>query len=450
MSRIRRFLTANVDERGFTLMEMVIAIALTAVIFTALAGIMASGLRVLGVQKARTQGNEVATQGIEDLQRYTYSRLALCGPPPGSTPVGLEDTVISASPNCPVTPSPAQKAKTGDDPCNPSATPIGVPKAMYSCTRINITYDVRRYIAWTDAGHTAKRLAVFVTWKDAVGTHEVSQQTSLRAPAGGDVEGVDPPVFVDPKPGPSRRQSGLTTEGKLINPIGLTATTTGLPSTSDRVFIGFTTVASNGELTSSSVALARSTTLDGKTSWTGEIPANTRVFPNGSQFLTFNAVRASDGKTASLIDVPASKFCPGTDEFPICPTSLPLFNTNAAGEVPQSSNPLVVKIDSTGALLAPVKFTATTTNLMATDRVNFRFLAKTGSVTSEMVAINTDTNPCTLASCTWEGAISPSSGFSFTAGTRAVYFTSEQLSLTSSLSTGAAPSTPVEFKITTT
>src|SRR3954447_809247 len=66
-------------DAGFTLLEMVIAIALSAIIMTAMAFSLGSSLRTMQLQKARTLANEVATQGIEDLQRVPYSSL---GPGP--------------------------------------------------------------------------------------------------------------------------------------------------------------------------------------------------------------------------------------------------------------------------------------------------------------------------------------------------------------------------------
>src|SRR3954447_23758278 len=68
-------------DAGFTLLEMVIAIALSAVIMTAMAFSLGSSLRTMQLQKSRTLANEVATQGIEDLQRFPYSSLGLCGTP---------------------------------------------------------------------------------------------------------------------------------------------------------------------------------------------------------------------------------------------------------------------------------------------------------------------------------------------------------------------------------
>src|SRR3954451_16441601 len=83
-----RAMHAATDQGGFTLIEMVIAMALSTLIFTGLAFGLGSSLRTMQLQKARTLANEVATQGIEDLQRFPYSNLGLCQAPvrPGNAP----------------------------------------------------------------------------------------------------------------------------------------------------------------------------------------------------------------------------------------------------------------------------------------------------------------------------------------------------------------------------
>src|SRR5437764_15058772 len=75
-------------EDGFTLIEMTIAIGLAAMIFAGLAFTLGTSLRTMQLQKSRTLANEVATQGIEDLQRMPYSSLGLCAVParPGNLP----------------------------------------------------------------------------------------------------------------------------------------------------------------------------------------------------------------------------------------------------------------------------------------------------------------------------------------------------------------------------
>src|SRR5437868_200780 len=168
------------DEAGFTLIEMVVAVGLSAIVFTALAMSLGGALRTVQVQKTRTTANEVATQGIEDLQRFKYSNLGLCTaplPPAGtSVPAGFSTVVTVNCTNAAV-----------EEPCtptvfNPPLTTEPVPKESYVCNRNGTAYTVSRYVAWGDDAQTSKRLAVVVDWLDSAGRHEVAQQSSLRAP----------------------------------------------------------------------------------------------------------------------------------------------------------------------------------------------------------------------------------------------------------------------------
>src|SRR5437879_4390903 len=168
---------------GFTLIELVIALSLSAILFAGLAAIMGTSLRTLSVTRSRGQANEIAAQGIEDLQRFSFSSLVLCNtptvPPGGTVPSGFTaaNTVLAVS--C--------ANATLESPCPAPATTgltgLPVPAANYTCTRYGINFAVSRYISWADTTlKTNKRLAVVVDWTDQVGQHEVSQQRCVRAP----------------------------------------------------------------------------------------------------------------------------------------------------------------------------------------------------------------------------------------------------------------------------
>lgn len=199
MRKLVRRDEAQAPEGGFTLVEMVISIAVLAMVVLAVSGVFHSGLRALAAAKARARANEIATQGIEDLQRYSFNNLGLCSAPPGTPPTGLETNVDLS---CGASP-------TFQNPCN-TATVGTNPAAQYDCKDNNVTYTVKRYVAWVDAIKTTKRLAVFVEWTDLAGNHQVSQQSSLRAPDQAAITGLAPPTFSDP-PGVSSAQ--IVTEG---------------------------------------------------------------------------------------------------------------------------------------------------------------------------------------------------------------------------------------------
>src|SRR5947207_3424457 len=72
--------STRAPEDGFTLIEVIVAFTLAAIVFTALAIAMAGGMKAVRVAKDRTRGNELATAAIEDLQRFDSDHLGLCPP----------------------------------------------------------------------------------------------------------------------------------------------------------------------------------------------------------------------------------------------------------------------------------------------------------------------------------------------------------------------------------
>lgn len=426
-------------DDGFTLVEMVISVALVGFVFFALSSAMAAGLKSVALQKGRTQGNEVATQGIEDLQRYAFSTLQVCGAA-SPTRAGLELTVTSTSSGCT---SSATKATYGDHPCQAgSPTSTGVAAAEYTCSRINRTYTVKRYVAWTDSGQRAKRMAVYVSWTDQLGTHEVSQQSSLRSPATGDILGIDPPFFVSGSVSASPPMSDVTfaADGaQNPNGIAFSAQVRGITDlTKDRVYVSYLVMGADGSVTSQTTSLS-GTMLDLSQKLTGWTGGATAVFPIGSQYVTFHAVREIDGKTGSALSDTVS-FCPGSDCSTVSPP-LPDFVVNGSGVVAQSSDPLTLKIDSAGQLLEPFTLTATTKQLTDVDRVSVQLLTRSGAVSFGLNPINTVDSPCTIDGCLWTATVEPASGYGFREGDLEAYFTASQLASTS---TAAAKSSPLK------
>ena len=90
----RRDASTRAPEDGFTLIEVVIAIGLSTMVFLALAMAMAGGFKAVAVAKSRTRADELATAATEDLQRFDYDHLGLC-PSSGS---GVTDSGTSAPP----------------------------------------------------------------------------------------------------------------------------------------------------------------------------------------------------------------------------------------------------------------------------------------------------------------------------------------------------------------
>jgi prepilin-type N-terminal cleavage/methylation domain-containing protein len=385
---------------GFTVLELMVALAISAIVLVALGTTLAAALRLAGLQKARTQGNEVATQAIEDLQRLDYDHLGVCAPPPGPAPAGLGDPVYLA--NC-TSPTYAQ-------PC--AAVSGQVPAASYTCVRLGISYQVRRYIAWGDSAHTVKRLAVLVDWTDQVGAHQVSQQSSLRSPDQGSVIGLAPPSFtvtsvlVNGAPASSTNPVKLV-GGVVQTPITFQASTDGLP---DSVFVSFLTLSSSGP-----VAATLPLTASGAPgSWSATLPAGSSQFGfgAGTQYITFVAVRSADGKVnsqpnAQLVTLLACQ--PGPSSCAASPNPPSLSNITVTPNSPH--------IDSAGLLCGDLTVTATATNLTASDSVTASFQTLAGPYSVALTSAN---------GSSWSGVIARAAGYHFAAGSQPIYVSAAQ------------------------
>ena len=412
---------------GFTLIELLIALSITVVVFTALAATLGAAMNVAGLQKARTQGNEIATQGIEDLQRLDYDHLGVCDPPSGTAPTGLSDPVYLA--NC--------SSTTYAEPCTPVTGQV--PDAAYSCVRLTLTYQVRRYVAWGDSAHTSKRLAVVVDWTDRAGAHQVTQQSSLRSPDQGSVIGLAPPSFSGtPSVLINNVAASATNPVRLVgnvpqSSITLQATTAGIP---DNVFASFLTLDDNGVPTAASLALTQSSSTPG--TWSATVPAGSSQFQfgAGTQYVTFIAVRSADGKVNSQPSAQLVTFV-ACQPGPVSCTASP--NPPSLGTV--SVTPVSPHIDSAGLLCGDLTVSTTATNLTASDLVTVSFQTLTGPYTVALASTN-GTN--------WTGIIPAAAGYHFAAGSQPFYVTAGQNYLPSAVpaeygSTAAAVSSALTF-----
>lgn len=477
---------APAREDGFTLVEMVVSVAVIGVLFLAVSVMLDSGLRALGAAKARARGNDIATAGIEDLQRYGFNSLGLCSPPTGTPPAGLSEWVQLTT--C--------GSANFEEPCN---DPVGgVPLAEYTCRRNNIDYTVKRHVAWVDALRTTKRLAVFVEWDDAVGRHQVSQQSSLRAPDQAAITGLAPPRFSSaPTAVPSatpllltdarRLATGysmtLTANTQNLNTSATTMLTSAVPTHQPNQIIDIT-VANGGSpfptyngfpvtiAGESFTVLAGANTNNWRVlaSGTSSIPSNTPVtfagdrvyatvqtigsnnspeahtvflssangtswartldhtstlqFGAGRQYVSFGILRASDGKTTSAFASTTLRFCPSTDAACTDVTE---------PSVAETSVPGTVTLGSSGELLSDVVVRARTVNVTNVDTVTVSFLTQAGSLTVVLTqdpAFGPCPGPDTATAgveCRWIGTISMASGYRFSTGSQPFYFGAQQV-----------------------
>jgi prepilin-type N-terminal cleavage/methylation domain-containing protein len=408
---------------GFTLIELMVALMIATIALVALAATLAAALKVAGLQKTRSQANEVATQAIEDLQRLDYDHLGVCTPAPGAAPAGLSSPVFLA--NC--------SNPTYAEPCTP--TTGQVPSTSYTCTRLGVGYQVRRYIAWGDSTHTNKRLAIYVDWTDQAGAHQVAQQSSLRSPDQGSVVGLPLPAFsaTSVLVGPSA--ASTSNPVKLVNgvvqtPVTFQATTSGLP---DSVFVSLLNLGPTGP-----VASTLELTGSGGGAWSATLPAGSSQFSfgTGTQYVTFVAIRSADGKVNSQPSAQIVTFVscqPGPVSCAANPNPPVLSNVTVLPTAP--------RIDSAGLLCGNLTVSATASNLTAADSVTASFQTLNGPYTVTLTSSN---------GSAWTGTIPVTAGYRFPSGSQPIYVTAAQAYAPTASppeygSTAAVASSPLTF-----
>lgn len=427
---------AGRGDGGFTLVELMIATLLATIVFVALAYGMAASLRTLAISKARVQGNQLATQGIEDLQRFSFNALGECAFPTGmSAPTNLSTIANPASGSCGGTP-------TYEEPCTPTVGSI--PQAQYTCSRNGIAYTVYRFVAWGDApSNTVKRMGVFVTWTDRVGSHQVAQQSSLRAPDPKATLGATPPQLSGPAAGcpPIAGNPSTCTlsgnPGTLSGTMGLSVSTTGL-ATTDQVFATLQTLTSvNGAWQPSTAQVPMTTTsASDPMTWTASLSGPANTFGQGSQFVLFTASRAADGKANSIITSPAINLCVSGS---CSGATLPAVTSATV-------SPAVVSIDAAGANTTAFTISAQTSKVSNSDTVVAQFQTQNG-----FTQVGLTQSGCDAAgdSCTWTATVPAKVGYQFTIGQQPMYVTALQTYAPGTVDTGstaAATTNTVTFQ----
>jgi prepilin-type N-terminal cleavage/methylation domain-containing protein len=187
-----RVTDAQESEAGFTIVELVVAMAVLAMVMAPLASVFWSAMRTAGAAAHRTDGSSIASREIEGMRAVPYSQVGFYADQPGVTATfeGLTTVSLGAtSPSTgsaiphmqPQTPDPSAATNFAPDPDPTNASPI---------VQGSVSYSVRRYVVWANAQGTSstytqayKRLTVIVTFTDQVGTHTV-RQDSLLYPGG--------------------------------------------------------------------------------------------------------------------------------------------------------------------------------------------------------------------------------------------------------------------------
>jgi prepilin-type N-terminal cleavage/methylation domain-containing protein len=181
----------SLGESGFTIVELVISLAILAVVAAPLAGVFWSAIRTAGSAAHRTDGSSIASREIEGLRAVPYGQVGFYDDQPrdvttfeGLTTVSLGATSPSSGAvplMQPETPDPSAAVGFAPDPNPANVSPI---------IQGGVKYSVTRNVVWVDAKDSTttyaqayKRLTVIVVWSDQAG-HHVVRQDSVLYPGG--------------------------------------------------------------------------------------------------------------------------------------------------------------------------------------------------------------------------------------------------------------------------
>lgn len=148
------------EERGagFTLVEVIVALGLIAIMMTSLAGLFYASMRTAATANRRTEATGVATRELEAMRALPYPALGFYSNQ-GAGSDGLGTTVILG----PTAPADVLFTPTGTSKPGP------------------VTFAVSRFVVWGAANasnsEAYKRTRVRVSWTDDTGTHSVVQNS---------------------------------------------------------------------------------------------------------------------------------------------------------------------------------------------------------------------------------------------------------------------------------
>lgn len=239
------------DERGFTIIEAMIAITILVVGSFAVAQSLTFGLKATGIARQRLGAEALVQKQMERVRALSYSNVALTDSATAiqhsSDPENPNFWVRSTVPTAP-TYAPDQDADLGYEPI--ITGPNGISN-LVNVTEAGSDFTVYQYVTWVDVaadglgaadladgdgtddtdatevtddanGHDAKRITVVVTWEDVfrgnvIQTYKASSLISLGSLTNGAAPGAVP------NQAPS---VSCPVAASLVSPVGFTAVAT--------------------------------------------------------------------------------------------------------------------------------------------------------------------------------------------------------------------------------
>jgi len=187
------------SEAGFTIVELVISMALLAIVAAPLAGVFWSAIRTASSAAHRTDGASISSREIEGMHAVPYAQVGFYADQTGfvSTFEGFTTVSLGATSPASGTLVPQMQPQTPDPHAATGYAPDPDPTNASPIVQGGVRYTVARYVVWVSARDSTttynqayKRLTVIVTWTDQAGAHTV-RQDSLLYPGGlGTYQGV--------------------------------------------------------------------------------------------------------------------------------------------------------------------------------------------------------------------------------------------------------------------
>lgn len=300
------------DDDGFTLIEMMVAILLLAIILSAMVSVIITSLTSMQREEQRVRATQLAQEELERLRAVEWDCAAFDATDPAYTATYNGNTTVTLDPaECSdptIAPQPGAQTRTVD----------------------GIDYNTELHVYWiddpadgtaaagTDAGpQDYKEFAADVTWTLRGETYTYSN-TSTRVPT---VEEVP----LDPLP-PSTTFEITSLE---VDPVSV-GTTAGATTSTITVIVETSQAASSVNLTvpSSSYGSAALSDISSGAGvrWQKTIPAGSTAFSNGDHEFVVSAVGSlgSDTETETVTFAEAPAVTPVTIKTPLLSPGAPL------------------------------------------------------------------------------------------------------------------------------
>ena len=283
-------------DDGFTLIEMSIALIVLAIAMAALAAALISGFVSAQKADARTRGNQLAAQRIENLQSVDWGQLGMYKD--DATAAGVWNSGIDAA-------SGESIVKIADT--TPSPAPSDMVRATSTQTIKGTTYTVRAMVTWRGSSaaspndgttFAAKRLSVTVSWT-ARGSTQTLRLADFRAPTSKEMRSPASAVT-----SPIGMSNGSAAPNQTLSASGMTtsALTFLVDSATPATGVTATIIAADGTPVV--------TTLTGDVTskhWSGTLASGAGAFTPGATTVTFNATGSGGtiGSTTATVNLVA-------------------------------------------------------------------------------------------------------------------------------------------------